>query len=125
MKMQRRSTTYRLESELHRPGFVKEVNTVNMMPIVMIWVVLGVATLGLALYRKFVSANEEDLIHLGPGEERQIPEQAALARKLEAIDRWGKVLTIVTVAMGVAIGIGYMVQAWYDPTSVPNTFFRR
>jgi len=98
---------------------------VNMMPIVMIWVVLGVATLGLALYRKFVSANEEDLIHLGPGEERQIPEQAALARKLEAIDRWGKVLTIVTVAMGVAIGIGYMVQAWYDPTSVPNTFFRR
>jgi hypothetical protein len=97
----------------------------NMMPIVMIWVVLGVATLGLALYRKLISANEEDLIHLGPGEERQIPEQVTLARKLEAIDRWGKVLTIVTVAIGVAIGGAYMVQAWYDPSSVPNTFFRR
>jgi hypothetical protein len=97
----------------------------NMMPIVMIWVVLGVATLGLALYRKLISANEEDLIHLGPGEERQIPEQVTLARKLEAIDRWGKILTVVTVAFGVAIGVAYMVQAWYDPASVPNTFFRR
>ncbi len=96
-----------------------------MTPIVMIWVVLGVATLGLALYRKLITANEEDLIHLGPGEERQIPEQAALARKLEAIDRYGKILTIVTIALGVAIGIAYMYQAWNDPGSVPNTFFRR
>lgn len=96
-----------------------------MTPIVMIWVVLGIATLGLALYRKLISANEEDVVHLAAGEERQIPEQAALARRLEAIDRWGKTLTIVTVAFGVAIGIAYMYQAWMDPSSVPNNFFRR
>ena len=34
---------------------------------------------GLALYRKLISAGEEDLIHLGPGEERFIPGQIALA----------------------------------------------
>jgi hypothetical protein len=96
-----------------------------MTPIVMIWVVLGVATLGLALYRKLISANEEDLVHLADGEERQIPEQVTLARKLEAIDRWGKTLTIVTLGLGVAIGIAYMYQAWNNPASVPNTFFRR
>jgi hypothetical protein len=98
---------------------------VNMTPIVMIWVVLGLATLGLALYRKLATMNEEDVVHLADGEERHIPEQAALAIKLEAIDRWGKILTIVTVALGVAIGIAYMVQAWNDPGSVPNNFFRR
>ena len=96
-----------------------------MTPIVMIWVVLGVATLGLALYRKLISANEEDVVHLAAGEERQIPEQAALARKLDGIDRWGKILTLVTIALGVAIGIAFMYQAWNDPGSVPNTFFRR
>lgn len=96
-----------------------------MTPIVMIWVVLGVVTLGLALYRKLITANEEDLVHLADGEERQIPEQVSLARKLEAIDRYGKILTIVTVALGVAIGIAYMYQAWNDPGSVPNNFFRR
>ena len=96
-----------------------------MTPIVMIWVVLGIATLGLALYRKLISANEEDLIHLAAGEELQIPVQQALARKLQAIDRWGKILTIVTLLIGVAIGIAYMYQAWMDPSSVPNNFFRR
>ena len=97
----------------------------NMTPYVVTWLILGLATLGLALYRKFISANEEDLIHLGPGEERYIPEQTALAHKLEVIDRWGKILTIATLVFGIAIGIGYMVQAWHDPSSVPNTFFRR
>jgi hypothetical protein len=96
-----------------------------MTPIVMIWVVLGIATLGLALYRKLISANEEDVVHLATGEERQIPEQAALARKLASVDRWGKTLTIVTVVVGLGIGAAYMYQAWVDPSSVPNNFFRR
>jgi len=96
-----------------------------MTPIVMIWVVLGIATLGLALYRKLISAHEEDVIHLAAGEERQIPAQKALAHRLEAIDRWGKILTVVTLLIGVAIGIAYMYQAWVDPSAVPNNFFRR
>jgi hypothetical protein len=96
-----------------------------MTPFVMVWLVLGVATLGLALYRKLLSANEEDLIHLGPGEERQIPEQVSLAKKLEVIDRWGKLLTVVTLVFGVAIGSAFMVMAWNDPSSVPNTFFHQ
>ena len=96
-----------------------------MTPIVMIWVILGIATLGLALYRKLISANEEDLVHLAASEQNQIPGQVALAHKLEVIDRWGKVLTVVTVVLGVAIGTAYMYQAWMDPSSVPNTFFRR
>jgi hypothetical protein len=56
---------------------------INLTPAVVVWVILAVATLGLALYRKLISASEEDLIHLGPGEERQIPAQVALAEKLK------------------------------------------
>ncbi len=81
-------------------------------PAIVIWAILAIATLGLALYRKLISASEEDLIHLGPGEERQIPEQVALAGKLKAIDRWGKTLTMITVAIGLVMAAIYLYQAF-------------
>jgi len=84
----------------------------NLTALIVIWAVLAIATLGLALYRKLVSASEEDLIHLGPGEERQIPEQVALAAKLSAIDRWGKILTVITIVIGLALAALYLYQAW-------------
>ena len=84
----------------------------NLTIPVVIWAVLAIATLGLALYRKVVSAREEDLVHLGPGEERQIPEQVALATKLNGIDRWGKILTVITIAIGLAMAALYLYQAW-------------
>jgi len=84
----------------------------NLTAPVVIWATLAIVTLGLALYRKLVSASEEDLIHLGPGEERQIPEQVALAAKLNAIDRWGKILTVITIVFGLALAALYLYQAW-------------
>ncbi len=85
---------------------------INLTPAVVIWVILAIATLGLALYRKLISASEEDLIHLGPGEERRIPEQVALAGKLKAVDRWGKTLTVITVLIGLAMAAIYLYQAF-------------
>ncbi len=85
---------------------------INLTPAVVIWAVLAIATLGLALYRKLISAGEEDLIHLGPGEERHIPEQVVLATKLKAVDRWGKTLTVITIAIGLATAALYLYQAF-------------
>jgi hypothetical protein len=85
---------------------------INLTPAVVIWVILAIATLGLALYRKLISAGEEDLIHLGPGEEREIPGQVALAGRLKAIDRWGKTLTVFTVLVGLAMAAVYLYQAF-------------
>ena len=73
---------------------------------------LAIATMGLALYRKLISASEEDLIHLGPGEERHIPEQIALEGRLKTVDRWGKILTVVTVLVGLAVAAVYLYQAF-------------
>ena len=84
----------------------------NLTPAVVVWVILAIATLGLALYRKLISAKEEDLIHLGPGEERHIPEQVALAGKLKTVDTWGKTLTVITVAVGLAMAANYLYQAF-------------
>ncbi len=85
---------------------------IGWTPAIVIWAILAIATLGLALYRKLISAGEEDLIHLGPGEERQIPEQVALAGRLKAVDRWGKTLTIITVAIGLVMAAVYLYQGF-------------
>ncbi len=98
---------------------------IDLTPFVAIFVVLSAITLGLALYRKVVSSSEEDVVHLGPGEERAIPVQVQLAQKLSVIDRWGKTLTVVTLLLGIGIGCGYLYKAWLDPSSVPNNFYRR
>jgi len=97
----------------------------NLTPIVLIWAVLGLATLGLALYRIFMTEHEQDVVHLGPGEEREIPKQAELAKRLVMVDRWGKVLTVITVLVGLALAAGYLYNGWVDPSSAPNNFYRR
>jgi hypothetical protein len=98
---------------------------IDMTPFVAIFVVLGLVTLGLALYRRLITADEEDVVRLGPGEEREIPKQQALAQRLNVIDRWGKTLTVLTLIIGIGIGCAYLYKAWLDPSSVPNNFYRR
>lgn len=77
-----------------------------------IWVVMAAVVGSLALYRKYVSRGEVDLLHLGDSETNQIPLQEALISRLAAIDRWGKILTIVLIGYGVLIACGYMYIAW-------------
>ena len=83
-----------------------------MTSLVVLWFVLGLATAGLALYRKLVSLHEEDYLHLADGEETHIPEQVAMAKKMDVIDSWGKGLTVATVVFGLAVAAVYLFQAW-------------
>ena len=96
----------------------------NVTIAVCIWALFGVATLALAIYRWIVSGKTQDLVHLGPGEEREIPIQTNIAGRLASIDRWGKVLTIITAVIGLALAGAYLYQAWQDPSAAPNIFYR-
>ena len=98
----------------------------NLTFVVTVWAALGIVTLALAIYRSaFAAHSEEDVVRLGPGEEREIPKQVALAHKMDVIDRWGKILTIVVVVIGLGLAAAYLYQAWLDPSSVPPNFYRR
>jgi hypothetical protein len=97
----------------------------NATFVVAIWAVLGIATLLLLVYRIVMSTHsEEDVVHLGPGEEGEIPKQVALAKKLDKIDRWGKTLTIITAVIGLGLASAYLYQAWLSPNPGPNNFYR-
>jgi len=81
-----------------------------MTAFVIFWTILGVATLALALYRKFVTMREDDYVHLSAGEERLIPQQVATFKKIGVIDKWGITMTIVTVVFGLALAALYLYQ---------------
>ncbi|HTT60475.1 MAG TPA: hypothetical protein VMG35_01490 [Bryobacteraceae bacterium] len=82
---------------------------INLLPYAIFWGVLAIVVLFLIIYRKSVSAREDDSIHLEGG---MPSEQVALAHKLGVIDRWGKLLTVIVAIFGVALAAIYLYQTW-------------
>jgi len=80
----------------------------NWTPFLIAWICLGVATLGLALYRKFLTMKEDDLIHPEPWKAGDVARQEVAARRFNSIDRYGETLTVVTVATGLVLAIVYV-----------------
>ena len=84
----------------------------TIIPFAVIWASLAVAVIGLAVYRRIIALHEDDTIHVAQSEAGAIPGQLAIAHKLEVLDRWGKTLTILTVASGVVLGAAYLYYLW-------------
>ncbi len=68
-----------------------------------VFAALVISTAALALYRKFLSMHEDDYVHLSEGEAKYIPQQVTMAHKLQAIDTWGKTLTVLSAVFGVLL----------------------
>jgi len=84
-------------------------------PFLVLWGVLAASVLVLIVWRKMVARNEDDMLHVL--NTQGVPQQAVVAHKLEVIDRWGKSLTIVTVAFGVFIAAAFAYQTWVQTTT--------
>jgi hypothetical protein len=74
-------------------------------------ILLVLASIALAAYRKFVTREEDDLVHLGEGAVQQAAKQEALARNLNQLDKIGKILITVTVLYGLGLGGMMIYQA--------------
>jgi len=82
---------------------------INLLPYAVFWGVLAIVVVSLIIYRKSVTSQEDDSIHL----EGNIPaQQTTMAHKLASIDRWGKTLTAVTVVYGLVLAAVYLYQIW-------------
>ena len=54
---------------------------------------------------KSVARNEDDSLHVLHG---ALAPQTAVAQKLDVIDKWGKILTVITVIFGLLIAAAYV-----------------
>ena len=81
---------------------------------VSVWAMLALIVLAMAVYRKMLASKEDDCMHLADAEVRMIDAQNVLSQKLEVIDKWGKLLTIVIVASGLIIAGSVLYQGWLE-----------
>lgn len=83
---------------------------VNLMPYFVFWVVLAVVVIVMIAWRKAISSHEDDSLHVLDG--GAISSQATLNHKLDVIDKWGKILTAITVVYGLILGAIFMYHSW-------------
>jgi hypothetical protein len=77
----------------------------------MLLVLLILATLAVVGYRKFITREEDDLVHLGEGSVQHSARQEAMAKSVTQIDRLMKILVTVTVVYGLGVGALMIYQA--------------
>lgn len=88
----------------------------NFFPWFVVWVIMFAAVLVLAAWRKTVTRNEDDSLHVSDASTAAVPRQVELTQKLAKIDRLGKGATIVAAVYGVALLAIYMYQVWTNTT---------
>ncbi len=90
----------------------------RLIPHLVIWAVLATVVVFLALYRRRINAKSDELLHVLDSEAQQLPGQEAVAKKLESVDRWGKILTAIAILYALGIAAYYMISVFQD-TSIP------
>ena len=88
---------------------------ISFVPFTVVWALLAIVVLGLIVYRKLVSSKEEETLHLGDAAEAS--HQAVIARKLDWIDKWGKLLTVVALVYGLLLASAYTYHVWLTMSS--------
>jgi hypothetical protein len=91
----------------------------NLFPFLILFFVLAAMVLAMIVWRRVVATHEDNFVHV-MGESPAVSQQADVAHKLEVIDKWGKLLTAVTVIYGLAIGGLYMWQTWVTNSALPS-----
>jgi hypothetical protein len=79
---------------------------------VVVWALFAAVVIGLAIYRKLVTRGELDVVHIRDAEAALIPQQELLTSRLNSIDHWGKLLTVMTLAYGFLIAVIYLIRLW-------------
>jgi hypothetical protein len=77
----------------------------NYLPLLVVWSALALVVLALFVWRQSIARNEDDSLHVMHG---ALTPQTSLAQKLDVIDKWGKILTVITVVSGLLIAAAYV-----------------
>ena len=73
-----------------------------------VWAVLALMVIMFAAYRKMKARNEDDVLHVSGSNWSAADKRRSLASSIDHIDKWGIVLTVVTVVYGVILLVVYL-----------------
>lgn len=93
--------------------------SIDFRLLIILWGVMAASVLVLIVWRKSVARNEDDQLHVL--NTAVVANQAEVAHKLEVIDKWGKIVTAVTVAFGALIAGLFIYQTFaQSSTTIPG-----
>ncbi|MGA2725548.1 MAG: hypothetical protein ABSG79_24450 [Bryobacteraceae bacterium] len=84
----------------------------DLHPFLVLWLVLIVAVVLMAFWRRYVALQEDPALHLGTEHAVTAAQQVAIAKKLAQIDKWIKLLTLIVVVFGVLLGAAFLYKSW-------------
>jgi len=83
-----------------------------MFTLWIVWSVLTLFVISLAVFRKFTARKEDYFVQLSGGAEGVISQQFEVAERLDKIDHWGKLLTVVDIAFGFVLAALTLYLTW-------------
>jgi len=92
----------------------------NLVPYLVIWIPLAVVVLVLAIYRSMIASHEDETLHVLESDAPAVTAQVKLSRRLDVIERWGKILTVVVVVYGLVIAGMYLYSIWQQGAKLPG-----
>jgi hypothetical protein len=84
----------------------------DLRPFVALWSIVIAALIVVSLWRRTVAVQEDPALHLGAAHAGTADVQIALAKKLEQIDKWVKILSVIAVVFGLLLGAAALYKAW-------------
>jgi hypothetical protein len=85
---------------------------ISLSPFFAIWLIIAIVVVVLIFYRRRIARNEDDSLHLGATAGVVAQSQSTISTKLDQVDKWGKLLTIVAAIYGVILLAVYFFQYW-------------
>jgi cytochrome c biogenesis factor len=89
----------------------------DLFPFFILALPLLVTVIVLALWRKVVSRQEDDTLHVLAGRD-VISHQVTVAHKVELIDRWGQIMTVIAAVYSAALVAFYLYQHWVRTSTI-------
>jgi len=93
---------------------------IALTPFLAGWLALACIVIGLAVYRRVIAHSEDEMLHVSEADSAHVSRQVEVAHRLEIVDRWGKVLTVIVALYGLLLAAAYGYQIWTEgSTTIP------
>ncbi len=90
----------------------------TLLPFLVIWAILAVILVVLYTYRRRIALMDDESLHVLDADANMVAQQASVAKKLEVVDRWGKILIVLVVVYSLALAVFYIYTVWQESTRV-------
>ena len=89
---------------------------ISLVPFIVLWIALALVVLGMVAWRKVVTRQEDETLHVM--DTGAVSHQVDIAHKLDVIDKWGKILTVIAVVYGLILAAVYLYRSWIEMSRI-------